>query len=410
MLGSLALCLLGADGVNGFKVRRDLSAGCGQKVMLTHIDTAVLNSPRYPGSFIEQNQCLWEVRSFDPQARLKIVFDDWAMPISPSKDCVANYLEIQEHQAFGVSQSVKLCGRNPGFYVSNNDKITIVLRSSAQIQGDKSFSLRVGLTHESPRTFAQDGSFVVDGESPIPRATPPPMLPQPIPQQPVQQVPQRPFASQPVGINLFAQPPPALAPRGIEMKSAGAPPVQQFQPPQQPQQVQPGFAPPGQAPPNYYGAYGGAPAVYQQPIDGYSYYYDDYYGDSEQVSAGNKAVTVLFTITVVLCFLAVGFYFYQESQKKNDQQESEENPGDPPRKATLRGHLKNLDEFKKQLAEQMVDRTAGVREQIKTKTLKANEKLKVKAAEVKTRLSRRASKMGDDSLPPQTPAQESPEK
>jgi len=69
----------------------------------------------------------------------------------------------------------------------------------------------------------------------------------------------------------------------------------------------------------------------------------------------------------------------------------------------LRGHLKNLDEFKKQLAEQMVDRTAGVREQIKTKTLKANEKLKVKAAEVKTRLSRRASKMGDDSLPPQTP-------
>lgn len=406
MLGSLALCLLGADGVNGFKVRRDLSAGCGQKVMLTHIDTAVLNSPRYPGSFIEQNQCLWEVRSFDPQARLKIVFDDWAMPISPSNDCVANYLEIQEHQAFGVSQSVKLCGRNPGFYVSNNDKITLVLRSSAQIQGDKSFSLRVGLTHEPPRTFAQDGSFVIDGESPIPRATPPPMLPPPMPQQPIQQGPQRPYASQPVGINLFAQPPPAVAPRGIEMKSAGAPPPpQQYQPPQQPAA---GFAPPAQAgpPPSYYGAYGGAPAVYQQPIDGYSYYYDDYYGESETVSAGNKAVTVLFTITVVLCFLAAGFYFYQEWQKKNNPQESEEDPGAPKRKATLRGHLKNLDEFKKQLAERMVDRTAGVREQIKTKTLKANEKLKVKAAEVKTRLSRRASKTGGDSLPPQTPAQQ----
>ena len=117
---------------------------------LTHVDTAVLNSPRYPGSFIEQvidkhkfkvlsfclkNQCLWEVRSFDPQARLKIVFDDWSMPLSPSGDCVANYLEIQEHQTFGVSQSVKLCGQNPGFYVSKNDKITLVLRSSAQIQG-----------------------------------------------------------------------------------------------------------------------------------------------------------------------------------------------------------------------------------------------------------------------------------
>lgn len=183
------------------------------------------------------------------------------------------------------------------------------------ILGDKSFSLRVGLTHEPPRTFAQDGSFVIDGESPIHRATPPPMLPPPMTQQPIQQAPQRPFANQPVEINLFAQPPPALSPRGIEMKSAGAPPNPQYQPPQQPQQVQPGFAPPAQAPPNYYGAYGGAPAVYQQPIDTYSYYYDDYYGESEQVSAGNKAVTVLFTITVVLCFLAVGFYFYQEWQK-----------------------------------------------------------------------------------------------
>ena len=146
------------------------------------------------------------------------------------------------------------------------------------------------------------------------------MLPPPMPQQPIQQAPQRPvgFANQPPGINLFAQPPPALAPRGIEMKSAGAPPPNpQYQPPQQ---AQPGFAPPAQAPPSYYGAYGGAPAVYQQPIDTYSYYYDDYYGESEQVSAGNKAVTVLFTITVVLCFLAVGFYFYQEWQKKKNPQ------------------------------------------------------------------------------------------
>ena len=52
--------------------------------------------------------------------------------------------------------------------------------------GEKSFSLRVGLTTEPSRTLAQDGSFVVNGESPLPRPTQPPMPPQPI--QPRQQM------------------------------------------------------------------------------------------------------------------------------------------------------------------------------------------------------------------------------
>lgn len=194
--------------------RRQTPTNCGQQVMLTKMQEGALHSPNYPGFFQDQNQCMWSLRSFDPHARIKIMFEDWIMPISASGGCETAYLEIRElDMNQNVQSSVKLCGRNPGFYISSGDSLTISLQgdSNSDVSADepKRFALRVKLTLEPPRILAADGSFVVNGVSPLPKQLPvqpvlPPAAfqpPQPQPQAPPQPPPQpvQPIYQQPMG-------------------------------------------------------------------------------------------------------------------------------------------------------------------------------------------------------------------
>ena len=65
---------------------------------------------------------MWTARTADPKARIKIVFNDWNMPVS-GDGCMTTYFQIMDGSGLdeetgiaGSTASVKLCGRNPGTF------------------------------------------------------------------------------------------------------------------------------------------------------------------------------------------------------------------------------------------------------------------------------------------------------
>jgi len=132
-----------------------------------------LTSPYYPGKFPPQVQCLWHARSEDGSL-IRIDFVEWNMQASKpdtvfgseqNTQCSLCYLEVTYYDIRMKKGSVKLCGKNPGFIVSNGGRIQI------QLHGDKlgnpglfKLKLTKAKQGEMPRLIATDGSGVVNGK------------------------------------------------------------------------------------------------------------------------------------------------------------------------------------------------------------------------------------------------------
>jgi len=130
----------------------------------------ILKSPYYPASFSPQTQCHWTIRTQDPTARIKFTFVDWQMPTS-GDGCMAAYFQIQDGTGLdegtgesGSSAAVKLCGKNPGFVVTHENKATVVLHADeAGAAAVQRFKISISKTYDRPRMLDYDGHAVTDG-------------------------------------------------------------------------------------------------------------------------------------------------------------------------------------------------------------------------------------------------------
>jgi len=405
----LALAFLYGSAIATQTARERRSVICGQKVMLTHMQGAKLQSPMYPMFFEDQNQCMWEIRSFDPQSRIKIFFDDWMMPLSPSGGCESSYLEIRELVDSNVQSSVKLCGTNPEVYISNLDHLTISLQGDtlggAVKLGPKRFSLRAELTTEPPRTMATDGSFVVNGMTPMaafPMNYSPPQYSQPIqhsrpyPAQTHQPHPQthqqqhhhhhhhhQEHQQQP-------QPPlyPPMYPEQASVGLKNSANNYQVQNPY-PQNPYPyGAAEPAGSTYNQQGMYNtyqnpyAAPNPYER-VESYPTYGD--YGEEEEEAAEMDATTkvtiTLLLIALIAAAIVVMAYVYK---RRNNGPKSAERPADSS-DTRRRVAAHNVRQFKLKLRENAAD----FGEKVRVNSVRANHKLREKVTQIKSKVASR---------------------
>lgn len=130
----------------------------------------ILKSPYYPAAFSSQTQCAWTITTRDPKARMKIVFDDWKMPIT-GDGCTTTYFQIMDGTGIdsdtgitGMTSSVKLCGKNPGFIVTNSNHASLTLHGDESGLGTiQRFRLTLTKTYERARMLDYDGHAVIDG-------------------------------------------------------------------------------------------------------------------------------------------------------------------------------------------------------------------------------------------------------
>lgn len=131
----------------------------------------LLTSPYYPKEFRSQTQCQWTVQTADPSARIKVTFDDFIIPTS-GKDCYASYIQFEDGAGLldptsGIkanTNSVKVCGKNPGFIVSQTSSLLVMLHADDVLSQTQRFRLSLSATHERPRLLGLNGHAVKDGK------------------------------------------------------------------------------------------------------------------------------------------------------------------------------------------------------------------------------------------------------
>lgn len=396
------------------QIRERRSVNCGQQVMLTHMQGAKLHSPMYPNYFDDQNQCMWEIRSFDPQSRIKVYFDDWVMPISTSGGCDTAYLELREIEQGNVKSNVKLCGRNPTFYVSNNDQLQISLQAmdsrGTNSVGPKRFALRVELTRDPSRVLATDGSYVVNGVSPLP---PPPNL-HPA-QPPVQQYPQQyPPQQQPYDMGAYPQ----QQPHPQQQPYPQTPPQNSQYPDQYPQPMGPEVqspdllqhaiikssnnfgesnwpprsgtpGPAGYQPNNLNGMYfpnSGATGYQQNPYDRYPTYedleneYDTTSGDEDEMDPKTKVAIVLFLIALFVGIVMCMAHAAKKRYNKRKDTTKETPSGESTSESTTKQKVRHIQIKIKENA-------AEIGEKVRVKSVKANDIIREKVSQIKEKVN-----------------------
>jgi len=136
----------------------------------------VIKSPFYPASFSSQIQCVWTVKALNPSSRIKIEFQDWVIPAS-GKGCDQTYLQVTDgskdvDHATGRAAAtgfVKLCGRNPGFIVTHNNELSLLLHGDSNGEGlslmppVQRFRLIISTTQDAPRMLDYKGHSISNG-------------------------------------------------------------------------------------------------------------------------------------------------------------------------------------------------------------------------------------------------------
>ena len=117
-------------------------------------------TPRYPDNFDVQTQCKWTLKS-NRGGRIKIVFDEWAVP-SSGQECRVMYIAVVDS---GVEadvtvetkkKGVNFCGANPGTFVSASSQVELIIHSDSHPSGtidQRMFLARVSETEESPTKY-----------------------------------------------------------------------------------------------------------------------------------------------------------------------------------------------------------------------------------------------------------------
>jgi len=150
---------------------------CGEQTsFVLGAKSQVVKSPFYPASFSSQIQCVWSVKALNPSSRIKVEFQDWIIPAS-GKGCDQTYLQITDgsgdvDHATGKAQatgSVKLCGRNPGFIVTHNSELSLLLHGDSTGDGlslmspVQRFRLIISTTQDAPRMLDYNGHSIANG-------------------------------------------------------------------------------------------------------------------------------------------------------------------------------------------------------------------------------------------------------
>ena len=339
-----------------------------------------------------------------------------------------------------IQSSCKLCGQNPGYYITNLDHVQIALQGDhlvgATSIGPKRFALRVELTREPPRVLAVDGSYVVNGVSPLPAQSSQPKTQQPAQQFPPQQYPQQypPMQQNPQNGQYpppYAQIPPQpqhpqQAPQPQHPQQSMGQSNGQYPNPMHPAVIkssnnlhgQTGNTLPAsnygnqQAPPSYMpGQIGpdgrpiagqispdGRPMMGQIGPDG-RYYpnayqrnpYEQYptYDDLEsaetrpeekaQMDPKSKVAIVLFLIALFVSVIVIMAYItkrrYQKTKEANKSGHKE------PRTATPRLDVSGIKQFQNRMKENAL----VIGERVKVNTIKANDKIREKVTQIRAK-------------------------
>ena len=97
--------------------------------------TMILESPFYPAIINQQIQCQWVVHGI-PGRRIKLEFIEFYMSkgkVNGDESCNTSYLSISDYMSDGTSKgdhgTFRLCGNNPGVFISRNADLKIDLHN-----------------------------------------------------------------------------------------------------------------------------------------------------------------------------------------------------------------------------------------------------------------------------------------
>jgi len=128
-----------------------------------------LKSPKYPAGFSSQTQCVWQITS-PPGTRIRVDFEIFNI-FATGRACSTVYLEFSSltmdslgNEIPDLGGSFKICGKNPGYIISQTNQMTVWLHADEAGMGvDQKFLLKLSATREAPRVLAVNGAAVSDG-------------------------------------------------------------------------------------------------------------------------------------------------------------------------------------------------------------------------------------------------------